>query len=146
MSDESTLIRCQSCGANNRVTDATPGKLPVCGRCKTPLHVSDHPITVTDENFSMEVEQSPLPVLVDVWAPWCAPCRIVAPVIEELASELAGRVRVAKLNSDENPETASRFDVRGIPTLLLLKDGRELTRLVGAYPKANILRAIDPFI
>jgi thioredoxin 2 len=119
--------------------------MPVCGRCKTPLY-SDHPVTVTDESFSREVERFPLPVLVDVWAPWCGPCKIIAPVIEELASELAGRVLVAKLNSDENPHTAARFDVHGIPTLLLLRDGRELTRLTGAYPKADILRAIAPFI
>jgi thioredoxin 2 len=145
MSDEATLILCPSCGANNRVADAKTGKLPVCGRCKTPLY-SNHPIIVTDESFSEEVERSPLPVLVDVWASWCGPCQIIAPVIEELASELAGRVLVAKLNSDENPQTTSRFDVLGIPTLLLLKDGREITRLTGAYPKADILRTISPFI
>jgi thioredoxin len=81
-----------------------------------------------------------------VWAPWCGPCQIIAPVIEEIAREFAGRLIVAKLNSDENPLTASRFNVRGIPTLLLLKDGREMTRLAGAYPKADILRRITPFI
>ncbi len=145
MSSEIKLIQCSSCGAKNRIAPVGLDKQPVCGRCGTPLQ-RDHPLTVTDENFSEQVERSSLPVLVDVWAPWCAPCRIIAPVIEEIASELAGRLLVAKLNSDENPHTASRFDVRGIPTLLLLKDGRELTRLVGAYPKANILRAISPFI
>jgi thioredoxin 2 len=144
MSGETRLIECPSCGAKNRV-DAGLRKQPVCGRCKTPLH-QDHPITVTDENFSEKVERSPLPVLVDVWAPWCGPCQIIAPVIEEIAREFAGRLIVAKLNSDENPLTASRFNVRGIPTLLLLKDGREMTRLAGAYPKADILRRITPFI
>ncbi|MEW6213401.1 MAG: thioredoxin TrxC [Acidobacteriota bacterium] len=145
MSGETRLIQCPSCGAKNRVADAGQGKRPVCGRCKTPLQ-QDHPITVTDENFSEIVERSQIPVLLDVWAPWCMPCRIIAPVIEELAAELAGRLRVAKLNSDENPQTASRFNVRGIPTLLLFKDGREMTRLAGAYPKADILRAVAPFI
>jgi thioredoxin 2 len=82
-------------------------------------------------------------VLVDAWAPWCGPCRLIAPVIDELASELAGRVRVAKLNVDENPATAARFDLRSIPTLLVLRGGREVDRLVGALPKAEIARRLE---
>ena len=145
---ETQLVPCPECGATNRVPleKVQDDLQPVCGRCKTPLAVSAHPLTVTDSNFAAEVEQSPLPVLLDLWAPWCGPCRMIAPVIEQLAGELAGRVRVAKLNTDENPMTASRFSVRSIPTLLVIKDGREIDRLVGALPKQEILRRLQAVI
>jgi thioredoxin 2 len=145
---ETQLVPCPECGATNRVPlEKVQDELqPVCGRCKTPLAVSAHPLTVTDSNFAAEVEQSPLPVLLDMWAPWCGPCRMIAPIIEQLAAELAGRVRVAKLNTDENPMTASRFSVRSIPTLLVLKEGREVDRLVGALPKQEILRRLQAVI
>lgn len=145
---ESKLIPCQSCGATNRVPlEKLGGKAqPICGRCKKPLALSAHPVTVTDANFAHEVAQSPLPVLLDMWAAWCGPCRMIAPAIEQLATELAGRVRVCKLNVDENPQTAARFGVQSIPTLLVLKDGREVDRLVGALPKQEILRRLQEFI
>jgi thioredoxin len=100
-------------------------------------------MVVTDATFAADVERSPLPVLVDLWAPWCGPCRTVAPVLEELAGEMAGRLRVAKLNVDENPATAARFGVSSIPTLLLLKVGREIDRIVGAQPKPEIARRVE---
>lgn len=108
------LIRCRACGATNRVPTEKLGHSlePVCGRCKTPLAVDAKPITVTDGTFAADVERSPLPVLLDMWATWCGPCKILAPVIEELAVDLAGRVRVGKLDVDENPATAARFGVR----------------------------------
>jgi len=134
------LIRCPACGASNRLDPERlgRGRRPICGRCKNPLPVDGRPVTVTDATFAAEVERSPLPVLVDAWAPWCAPCRSIAPVIEELAAELAGRIRVAKLNVDENPATASRFGLRSIPTLLVVRGGREVDRMVGALPKHEI--------
>ncbi|HEY9183248.1 MAG TPA: thioredoxin [Gammaproteobacteria bacterium] len=146
MSD-SLLIACGNCGATNRVPAAklAAGSRPICGRCKQPLPATTAatPLTVTDATFAAEVERSPLPVLVDAWAPWCGPCRAIAPAIEQLAAELAGRVRVAKLNVDENPATASRFDVRSIPTMLVMVAGREVDRIVGAQPKAAIKQRLE---
>jgi thioredoxin 2 len=145
---EIVMIRCPACGATNRVPQdrLVQGLEPVCGRCKTPLPVSARPVTVTDATFATDVERSPLPVLVDAWAPWCGPCRMIAPVIDELAAELAGRLRVVKLNVDDNPQTASRFNLRSIPTLLVLKDGREVDRLVGVQPKQEIARRLEKVI
>jgi len=148
MPSETQLIRCPNCGATNRVRCAklAAGLRPVCGSCKTPLPIEVKPVTVTDSTFAAEVEQSPVPVLLDLWAAWCGPCKVLEPVIEELASELAGRVRVAKLNVDENPATASRFGVRSIPTLLALKNGREVDRIVGVRPKAEIAQRLERLI
>jgi thioredoxin 2 len=145
---DTALIHCPSCGANNRVPreKIERGLKPVCGRCKTPLATVSKPLTITDANFSAEVEQSPLPVLLDMWAPWCGPCKMIAPVIEQLAADYAGRLHVGKLNVDENPATAERFNVRSIPALLVFKAGREVDRIVGAQPKAAIVRRLEPFL
>lgn len=142
---EPLLIHCSACGANNRVPQEKieKGLQPVCGRCRNSLPIHSKPITVTDANFAAEVEHSPLPTLLDMWAPWCGPCRMIAPVVEELATELVGRVRVGKLNVDENPLTAERFNIRGIPALLLLKEGREIDRIVGVQPKSEIVRRLE---
>ncbi|HYE76309.1 MAG TPA: thioredoxin [Blastocatellia bacterium] len=142
------LIKCAACGATNRVPEIklSQGLEPICGRCKTPLSASTKPLTVTDATFAAEVASSPLIVLLDLWAPWCGPCRMIAPLIEELAGELSGRVRVAKLNVDENPVTSSRFNARSIPTLLILKGGQEVDRLIGVQPKSEILRRIERVI
>jgi thioredoxin 2 len=142
---ETKLIRCPSCGVTNRVPleKVESGLNPVCGRCKTPIPVDGKPVTVTDATFSAEVERSPVPVVLDMWAEWCGPCRMIAPVIDELASEMAGRVRFAKLNVDENPATAQRFNVRSIPTLLVLKGGQEVDRIVGVQPRSEIARRLE---
>jgi len=139
------LIRCPSCGAVNRVPmdRVAQHQQPICGRCKTALAVDVKPVTVTDATFAADVEGSPVPVLLDMWAPWCEPCRTIAPMIEELAKEMAGRVRVAKLNVDENPHTASRFRVMSIPTLLVLRAGQELERIVGVQPKSEIVKRLE---
>lgn len=143
--EEALLIHCPSCGATNRVPHERIEQRAeaVCGRCKTPLPISFEPAVVTDANFVNMVEHSPLPVLLDMWAAWCGPCRMIAPVVDQLAEEMAGRVRVAKLNTDDNPMTAARFNVRSIPTLLLLRNGREIDRIVGVQPKAEIVRRLQ---
>jgi thioredoxin 2 len=146
--NEPQLIRCPRCGASNRIPPEKiqAGLKAICGRCKTPLTSRPALVEIGDTNFADEVERSPLPVMVDMWAPWCGPCRMVAPVVEELAAELAGRLRVAKLNVDQNPVTASRFGIQSIPALLIFKGGREVDRLIGAQSKSEILRHVERVI
>jgi thioredoxin 2 len=138
-------MRCPACSTANRVPRAKlrQGLRPVCGRCKASLSGNGHPVTVTDANFATTVTAAPVPVLLDIWAPWCGPCRMVGPIVDQLAGEYAGKIRVGKLNVDDNPATASRFDARSIPTLLILRDGREIDRIVGAVPKQEIVRHLD---
>jgi thioredoxin 2 len=142
------VIVCPNCGAKNRVDPQRieRGEAPVCGRCKRPLPGAAEPVEVTDDTFAKEVENSPVPVLVDIWAPWCGSCRMLAPTINQLASEMAGRVKVAKLNVDENPQTAGRFNISGIPAMLIFKNGREVDRIVGLAPKPQIAQHLQRFV
>ena len=103
-------------------------------------------IQATDANFEAEVLKSTLPVLVDFWAPWCGPCKSIAPIVEELAVEYEGKLKVAKLNVDDNPLTPSRYGVRGIPNLLILKGGAVKEQIVGAVPKSKLVQAIGNVI
>lgn len=99
-------------------------------------------LAVSDESFEREVLQSSTPVLVDFWAPWCAPCRAIAPIVDELSREYAGKLKVVKMNVDDNPKTPSQYGVRGIPTLLVIEGGQVKEQLVGAQPKAKLVSAI----
>ena len=149
MEQEKIIVRCASCGANNRVPKKRLHEGPICGKCKAPLKVSGSlavPVDVTDQTFSNEVLSFSGPVLVDCWAPWCGPCRMVAPVLEQLASEYAGRLKIAKLNVDENPVTASQYGIQGIPTMLLFKNGNHVNSLVGALPKPEIERHLGAIL
>ncbi len=101
---------------------------------------------VSDESFDLEVLKSDLPVLIDFWAPWCGPCRAIAPVVEELAKEYAGRLKVVKMNVDDNPQTPSRYGVRGIPNLIVFKGGEVKEQIVGAVPKAQLVKAVNQVV
>jgi thioredoxin 2 len=140
MSDPgSQIIVCPDCGRKNRVPDAAPGK-PSCAICHSPLPWS---VTAGDDTFDRVAAGSDLPVLVDLWAPWCGPCTVVSPLVERASQAFAGRLKVVKVNVDEAPGLASRFGARGIPTLLLLDHGRELSRQVGAVPWQQLERWIQ---
>ncbi len=101
------------------------------------------PAEVTDANFEGEVIKADVPVFVDFWAPWCGPCRMVAPVVEELADEYQGKVKFVKLNTDDNIDTATRFGIRSIPTLMVFKDGKAVEQIIGFRPKSDLKRSID---
>ena len=137
------IVSCSTCGTKNRVD---PKRQAVCGKCRSPLTAEASPLIVTDQNFAAEVEKSLLPVLIDFWAAWCGPCRMVAPVIEQLAKELSGKVRVGKLDVDANQVTAGRFRVQSIPSLLIFQNGKEVDRLVGVQSKEAILRRLQAYL
>jgi len=105
-----------------------------------------HPFEVSDQDFDTKVVKSDTPVLVDFWAPWCGPCRAIAPVVEQLAGEYEGKVTFAKLNTDDNQRTAMKFGVMAIPTLIMFKDGNEVARITGVQPKSSLKKTIDSVV
>ena len=135
----STHVACPHCAALNRIPGARLGEDPVCGRCGQAL-LDGRPLALTDADFERVVARTELPVIVDLWAPWCGPCRGMAPAFEQAARELKGRALLVKVDTDANPHTAARFQVRSIPTLLKLQQGREVARISGAMPAAQIVR------
>jgi thioredoxin 2 len=134
-----TRVACPHCGATNRVPAARLGEDPVCGRCGQAL-LDGQPVELSDANFDQVVAASDLPVVVDFWAPWCGPCRQMAPQFEQAAHTLKGKALLVKVNSDDNPRTASRFGIRSIPTLVRLQHGSEVARAAGARPAGQIVQ------
>ncbi len=132
---------CPNCGTRNRVNEVVAlAHKPVCGKCGASLDTVSKPQIVSDASFANDViaASSSLPVLVDAWAEWCGPCRMVAPVLDQLAAEANGRYKIAKLNVDENPRTSAQFNIRSIPTLLIFKNGKLVDSIVGVQPKQAI--------
>jgi thioredoxin 2 len=135
------IVTCPNCGKRNRIRSQAEG-VPRCAVCGTPLPWI---VEADAQSFDEETEAS-VPVLVDFWAPWCGPCRMVSPVVERLARESAGRLKVVKLNIDGAPDIAARHGVQGIPLLILLHDGGEVDRLVGAAPEPELRRWLEPHL
>ena len=135
----STHVACPHCAATNPIPSERLGDDPVCGRCGQAL-LSGQPVELNDANFDKVVAASDLPVVVDFWAPWCGPCRQMAPQFEQAAGTLKGKALFVKLNSDDNPKTSARFGVRSIPTLVKLQRGNEVARVAGARPAGQIVQ------
>ncbi len=131
-------IVCGRCGQINRVPAEKPAAAARCGSCHEPLF-EGHPVEVDEQGFGRHVANSDIPLLIDVWAPWCGPCRTMAPMFERAAKELEPDVRLLKLNADKAPDVSSRLRITGIPTLLLLRGGREISRSSGAMDARSIV-------
>lgn len=136
------LVRCPFCGKLNRVEAARARNRPKCGECGRPI-LLDRPITITDADMERVLEETGIPVVVDFYADWCQPCKIMAPVFDELANEHMGRILFTKLDTDRNPQASMRYGIRGIPTLIVFRNGSEVARQVGAVPKQQLSRILD---
>ena len=136
-----SVLVCPACGRKNRIR-AAPKGVPHCGACDALL---SWVVDATDGSFDVEARAG-VAVVVDLWAPWCGPCRFVSPILEELAREYAGRIKVVKVNVDENPATAQRFQASSIPTLVVIQAGRAVDRIVGALPKSQLAVRLTPYL
>jgi thioredoxin 2 len=142
--DRGIVIACASCGQKNRLVFGRLGDVVRCATCKQTLSAPAEPIDIaSSQDFDRLIAQSSLPVVVDYWAPWCGPCRIVAPELQKVAARQAGRVLVVKVNTDELADLGQRFNVQSIPTLAIFSGGREVSRASGARPAPEIERFID---
>lgn len=138
MSDSLHIV-CPHCDGINRVPADRLADGGSCGRCHKPLFTS-HPLELTSANFERHVTRSDIPVLVDFWAPWCGPCRMMAPVLDEAAQRLEPRLRIAKVNTEDQPMISQQFGIRSIPTLAIFQGGREITRMSGAMPLPQLMQ------
>jgi thioredoxin 2 len=136
-----SILTCPNCGKKNKIRPSERGA-PHCGSCGTALPWL---VNATDDTFDLEATAAPA-VVVDLWAPWCGPCRIVGPILEELSREYAGRLKVVKVNVDENPVTARRYQAFSIPTMVVIKGGRVVDRIVGAMPKGQLTIRLTPHL
>ena len=138
----SAVVACAFCDTLNRVALGRLDDRPRCAECQRPL-LLDRPVHAKDDQLSKVINGATVPVLVDFYADWCGPCKMMAPVLDELARERSGELLVVKVNSDQNPASPQRFNVRGIPTLVILKDGQEVARQVGYAPKAALVGLLE---
>ena len=140
MSDE--LVRCPGCGRRNRVPSTATG-VARCGNCH---HLLPWIADAGDDTFAEVAEAASLPVVVDLWAPWCGPCRMISPALEQLATDLAGQIKLVKVNVDDSPKLQQRFSVQAIPTLMVLRDGKVVARQAGAAPPAALRAWVEEAI
>ena len=136
-----SMLACAACGKKNKIRPAKRGA-PHCGACGEPLPWL---VNATDASFGYEAESS-VSILVDLWAPWCGPCRVVGPMLENISKEYAGRIKVIKVNVDENPRLSQQFQATSIPTMLVIKDGRVVDRIVGALPPNDLKMRLFPYL
>jgi thioredoxin 2 len=144
------VLRCSACGGKNRVPAEKLDGNPKCGKCHEPIQTKDvmtgRTLSVTDSDFDEKVLKSPLPVLLDGWSPWCGVCKMSIPIIDKLAAEWKGRVRVCRLDVSTNPLVANRFQIMSTPTALIFDGGRLLDTIVGAVPKTQLIQKMAPFL
>ena len=144
------IVRCVSCRTKNRIPADKAGLTAKCGKCKSSIETQElfigKPLILNDTDFTANVLLSPLPVLVDCWATWCGPCQMIGPIVEHLASEWKGRIRVCKLNVDENPATSAQYSIMSVPTLLIFDNGELKDSLAGAMPKHQIVRKMAAYL
>jgi thioredoxin 2 len=148
LDSDSLVVACRKCGVKNRIPLARQGDKAWCGKCHVDMILKglDQPVAANDTTFTAEVIQSGFPVLVDFWAPWCGPCRTMSPVLERLSRKYAGRLKIVKVNVDENPAVASQYGIRSIPSLFFFKKGAVINSLLGALPQQELERQIGLFI
>ena len=139
---DSTIVACPSCHTRVRVPGAKLSDDPVCAKCKAHV-LSGQPVNLDENAFTAHVDRGTFPVLVDFWAPWCGPCRMMAPILDRVADQERTRIQVGKVNSDEQQGLSARFGIRAIPTLILFKDGKEIARQSGAVDGSTLTRWID---
>ena len=130
-------VVCPHCHTTNRVATADLGAAPTCGKCHQPLFTG-HPLALDGTSFDKHIGRSHVPVLVDFWAPWCGPCRMIGPSLEDISKEMDGKLKVVKVNIDENPETARAYRVMSVPTLTVFKNGEPVAQKLGAAPKSQL--------